>query len=111
MLPALTARPVLPEAATVTVMLPDGAADSDTPNTSLVPCATENVGGFTSSEPPPVPVGGGEVGGGVVGGGVVGGGVVGGGVVGGGVVGGGVPAPLHATPLRVNAVGAVLVPL
>ena len=56
-------------------------------------------------------VGGGVVGGGVVGGGVVGGGVVGGGVVGGGVVGGGVPAPLHATPLRVKAVGAVLVPL
>ncbi len=41
---------------------------------------------------------------------MVGGGVVGGGVVGGGVVGGGGPAPLQATPLRVKAVGAVLVP-
>ena len=50
--PALTARPVLPAVRpTVTLTLPDGADDSATPNTSLVPCATENDAGFTSSVP------------------------------------------------------------
>jgi hypothetical protein len=49
------------------------------------------------------------VGGGVVGGGVVGGGVVGGGVPGGGVVGWPIE-PVQATPLRVKAVGAGLLP-
>src|SRR5437660_403837 len=36
----------------VTVTLPAGANDSDTPNTSLVPCATENRPGATTSLPP-----------------------------------------------------------
>jgi len=50
--PALTASPELPAVRpTVTLTLPDGADDSDTPNTSLVPCATEKDAGFTSSVP------------------------------------------------------------
>jgi hypothetical protein len=50
--PALTARPELPAVRpTVTLTFPDGADDSDTPNTSLVPCATENDAGLTRSVP------------------------------------------------------------
>jgi hypothetical protein len=50
--PALTVRPEFPEArVTLTVTLAAGAADSDTPNTSLVPCATANALGATSSFP------------------------------------------------------------
>jgi hypothetical protein len=110
--PEVMVSPELPDAATVTAMLPVGAADRSTPNSSLVPCATENVDGSASSEPPPVPV---EV---LVGVGVgVGddeGDEVGEDV--GLTVGlteglGEEEAPLQATPLRVKAVGAVLVPL
>jgi hypothetical protein len=112
-LPADTDRPLLPAAAaTLTVMPAAGAADSETPNTSLVPWATENEPGLASRltpdphEPPPVEVGDGDA---------VGVGVPVGvgeevGVVDG--LGDGDPlAPLQAVPLMVNAAGAVLVPL
>ena len=65
-LPADTDRPLLPAAATLTVMPAAGAADSETPNTSLVPWATENEPGLASrltpdpQEPPPVGVGDGD---------------------------------------------------
>ena len=50
--PAMTDRPELPDVRpTATVTFPDGAADSDTPNTSLVPWATENVPGSATSVP------------------------------------------------------------
>jgi hypothetical protein len=52
----LAVSPVLPVLATLTVTVPDGAADSDTPNTPLVPDATENVGGLERIEPEHVPV-------------------------------------------------------
>ena len=50
--PALTVSPVFPALRrTVTVTFADGAADSDTPNTSPVPCATENRCGATTRRP------------------------------------------------------------
>jgi hypothetical protein len=117
-LPELTDRPVSPDVlATLTEMLDVGSSLSDTPNTSLCPCDTENVAGFASSisPDPQDPVGDG-VGDGV--GEAVGDGV--GDAVGDGVgdavavaVGVGVgDDPLeHVSPFSVNAVGAVFVPL
>jgi hypothetical protein len=110
-LPADTDRPLLPAVlATVTVMPAAGAADSETPNTSLVPWATENEPGLASSvtpdpqEPPPVEVGDGDGVGVPVGVGEEVGEVD-------GLGDGDPPVPLQAVPLMVNAVGAVLVPL
>jgi hypothetical protein len=110
-LPADTDSPLFPAVlATVTVIGVDGEAVSDTPTTSLVPCATENVPGLACSarpelhEPPPVPV---DVGDAVGVGDEVG-------ELVGLLVGVGeevTPLPLQAVPLMLKAVGAVLVPL
>src|ERR1700733_10242255 len=54
-------RPVLPVWGTVTAMLADGDALSETPNPSVPPCGTENADGLAWSvipephEPPPPP--------------------------------------------------------
>jgi hypothetical protein len=58
--PLETERPLLPEvSATVTGMLADGDSFSETPNTSLFPCATLKVEGFACrvSPEPQDPVG------------------------------------------------------
>src|SRR5580698_8962511 len=102
--------PALPEAATATVTLAAGAADRSTPKTSLVPWATENVPGSASSVAGPLLgelVGDDDGDADAVGeeeGEALGDAEV---VLGEGL-GEAVP-PLQATPLRVKAVGAVLV--
>ena len=99
--------------ATVTVIGVDGEAVSATPNTSLVPWATENVPGLACSArpelhepPPPVLV---EVGDAVGVGDEVG--ELVGLLVGVGVGEEVTPPPLQAVPLMLKLVGAVLVPL
>ena len=116
-LPADTDRPLLPEVlATLTVIGVAGDADSETPNTSLVPWATENDGGLAwrltpeaQEPPPPDEVGEGEAVGEVLGDGVEVGDPVGEPV--GLGDGDGLPLPLQAVPSTLKAVGAVLVPL
>jgi hypothetical protein len=111
-LPADTDSPLFPAVlATLTVIGEDGDAVSDTPNTSLVPWATENVPGLATSETPdvhvPLPAVLVDVGDAVGVGDEVGEPVV----VGVGVGEEVTPPPLQAVPLMLNAVGAVLVPL
>jgi hypothetical protein len=120
-LPDDTDKPLLPEVlATLTVIGVVGDADSETPNTSLVPWATENDGGLAwrltpeaQEPPPPVAVGEGE---GEAVGEVLGDGDVVGDPVGeldglGDGEGLPPPLPLQAVPLMLKAVGAVLLPL
>jgi hypothetical protein len=114
-LPAVMDSPLFPELATDTVIGVVGDAVSDTPNTSLVPWATENVAGSACSArpelhepPPPVLV---DVGDAVGVGDEVGEEV---GLllaVGVGLGEEVTPVPLQVVPLMLKAVGAVLVPL